>query len=188
MTRVSWLSACCRTYSKIENGECPLAIQTLIHVLSELNNLHLTLIHLAEEKKQVIIHNDIDALNRIVARETKLLSQLTELDQARISAISEYMRSKGFVPTAAMTITALSKMVFKAEEKNALLEAQAELLATIDRFKELHLQNQQMIKQSLAYIDFSLDLIAGPPEDTATYHNPNKLGSSNGRSIFDTRA
>ncbi|WP_248929413.1 flagellar protein FlgN [Paenibacillus hamazuiensis] len=160
----------------------------LFDVMDKLNAVHQELLQLAGEKRQVIVRNEIDQLMQIVAKESKLLKQVTELDRQRIDAIGKYMLEKGFRPNPNVTVSDLMKIIFKAEEKKPLQEAHDQLLQTINELRAINALNQTLIEQSLAFIQYSMDLVLGPDEE-AVYHNPqqqNTYGKRNG--IFDTRA
>lgn len=70
------------------------------------------------------------------------------------------------------------------------MDAQKQLLGTIRDLREKNQLNQQLIEHSIKYIDYSLDLVAGPPIDEVVYHNPQQQVSSNMKPNrrFDTRA
>ncbi|MNV89067.1 FlgN protein [compost metagenome] len=80
------------------------------------------------------------------------------------------------------------KVIFKAEEKIALAESQKNLIEAISKLKERNSLNQKLVEQSLAFIDYSLDLVIGAPEDDMMYQNPQRQKNNNRLGIFDTRA
>lgn len=165
-----------------------MAFQELMNVLTALNESHTSLLKLAEAKKQVLIDNEVDKLMQIVSAENRLLKQIGELDQKRMDSTGKYMIEKGYKPNPKVTVSDLTKIVFNTEDKRALIEAQKQLLGTIRQLREKNKLNQQLIEHSLSFIDYSIDLISGPPEDGAIYHKPNSGSSSKRMGMFDTRA
>ncbi|MCU6792947.1 flagellar protein FlgN [Paenibacillus sp. WQ 127069] len=167
-----------------------MAFQALIQTMTAFNDVHDALCELAEEKKQVLIHNDVERLTQIVAKENKLIKQLGELDQQRLKVIGEFLMEKGYKPNPKVTVSDLTKIIFNMEEKKTLLALQKQLLGTIRKLREMNQLNQQLIEHSLSFIDYSLDLIVGPPDDEAFYHKPqhNARGNNKRLGIFDTRA
>jgi flagellar biosynthesis/type III secretory pathway chaperone len=82
----------------------------------------------------------------------------------------------------------LIKLV-KAEDEKALADKQKQLLETIEKLRELNQLNQKLIEQSLAFIEYSMDLVLGPSEDNATYQNPvHQQQGVKRRGMFDSRA
>lgn len=166
-----------------------LSVQALLGSMEQLERLHRELLDLAEEKVPVLIGNDIDSLNRIVHREHQLTKQIVECEASRQTAADRFLVSKGFRPNPAVTVTDLIKLAFKAEDKKALMECQEGLLATLKKLKEANERNQRLLEQSIVFVNFSLDLIIGPPEDDVIYQNPGLQGAALKRpGMFDTRA
>lgn len=166
-----------------------MAFEALLQTMTTLNDIHESLLELAERKKQVLIHNDVEQLMQIVTKENKLIKQVTELDEQRVEAIGHYMIEKGYKPNPKVTVSDLTKIVFNVEDKKLLLGKQKQLLGTIHKLRETNRLNQQLIEHSLAFLDYSMDLIAGPPENEYTYQKPQQLSNGSKRpGLFDTRA
>lgn len=166
-----------------------MAFEALIQTMTTLNDIHESLLELGERKKQVLIRNDVEQLMQIVAKENKLIKQINELDGQRVEAIGQYMIEKGYKPNPKVTVSDLTKIVFNVDDKKLLLGKQKQLMGTIHKLKEVNYLNQQLIQHSLTFIDYSLDLIAGPPEDEVTYRHPHQqLYGSKRVGLFDTKA
>ncbi|MGG1518944.1 flagellar protein FlgN [Paenibacillus oryzisoli] len=164
-----------------------MSIQPLLDTMEKLQEAHEALLELTVLKTPVLVSNDIDQLNAIVNRENKWIRAIAEANQERIQVIGSYLISRGYNPNPKITVGDLIKVIFKAEEKQALMQAQQKLLATIEQLKEKNAINQQLIEQSLSFIDYSLDLIIGPPEDDVVYRNPNQMGGGKRMGMFDRR-
>ncbi|NOU95083.1 flagellar protein FlgN [Paenibacillus sp. LMG 31456] len=166
-----------------------MAFQALIQTMTALNEIHDTLFELAELKKQVLIRNDVEQLTQIVTKENKLVKQIGELDRQRIEVIGQFLIEKGYKPNPKVTVSDLTKIIFNIDDKKALLGLQKQLLGTIRKLRELNQLNQQLIEHSLSFIDYSLDLFVGPPDDDIIYQKPRQSSNGNKRlGIFDTRA
>ncbi|MCS7459954.1 flagellar protein FlgN [Paenibacillus doosanensis] len=166
-----------------------MAFEALLQTMTALNDIHESLLELGERKKQVLILGDIESLMQIVSKENKLVKQIGELDQQRIDAIGQFMIEKGYKPNPKVTVSDLTKIIFNVEDKKLLLGQQKRLLGTINKLREMNKLNQQLIEHSLAFVDYSLDLIAGPPEDEYRYQHPQSQTYGSKRpGLFDTRA
>ncbi|MDQ1911276.1 flagellar protein FlgN [Paenibacillus sp. GD4] len=165
-----------------------MSFQALLEIMSALNEIHNTLLELAEQKKHVLIHNQVEQLTQIVTKENKLLKQIGELDQQRVEVIGQFLMEKGYKPNPRVTVGDLTKIIFNADEKKQLTDTQKQLMGTIRKLRELNQFNQELIQQSLNYINYSLDIIVGPPEDDVIYHNPQQQGYGMKRQgLFDTK-
>jgi flagellar biosynthesis/type III secretory pathway chaperone len=166
-----------------------MSIQELLNIMEQLNEAHMQLMELADRKRHVLIKNQVDELNQIVNQESKVARLITDLDQKRVESIGDYLIKRGFRPDPRVTVSDLIKMMFKAEEKQALQAAQKRLLDTLVKLKERNTLNQQLIEQSLAFINYSYDILLGPPEDEVVYRNPaHQQGAVKRTGLFDTRA
>ncbi|SFL89025.1 FlgN protein [Paenibacillus sp. 1_12] len=165
-----------------------MAFEALVQTMQELNDIHDILFELAEQKKQVLVRNDVPQLMQLVSKETKLVKQVGELDQRRIDTIGQFLIEKGYKPNPKVTVSDLTKIIFNPAEKKMLLDLQKQLIDTIRNLRESNRLNQQLIEHSLAFIDYSLDLIAGPPEDGVFYQNPQQQQAPKRVGMFDTRA
>jgi flagellar biosynthesis/type III secretory pathway chaperone len=165
------------------------AIQEVIRKLEQLDGIHRSLLELAEQKKQVLIGNEVDELSKIVNRESRLIKQVGDCEKEWLQAMVHFLEHKGFRPSPSITVSEVSRLVFNADDKQALLEAQERLMDTIGQLQAMNALNQQLIEQSLAFIDYSLDLMAGSPEQDAVYRNPaGQARASKRKGIFDAKA
>lgn len=164
-------------------------LQALIQVLHEQRNIHQELLEIASEKKGAIVNNHVELLNQLVNKEAKLVKHVSELEEKRMFEMSRYIVGKGYRTNPNITMTDMLKIVFKAEEKRALQSLQSELLQIIGKLKEANALNQQLIEQSLQFINYSLDLLTGADENDAVYHHPGQQSTAHKRpGMFDTRA
>ncbi|ARF68468.1 hypothetical protein B7C51_12590 [Paenibacillus larvae subsp. pulvifaciens] len=168
----------------------PMSIEKMVHVMEGLIRLHRELLVLAREKTPVIVNNQVEKLNLIVHKENKLLREMNELNQERIQATGEYLLARGYRPDPKVTIRDLSRLIFKAEEKKELMELQEELMGLIEELRPINELNQKLIEQSLAFINYSLDLFIQTPEVEAVYRNPQEASTSGVTCLgrFDSKA
>lgn len=166
-----------------------MSVHEVTQTLEQLIALHEQLLELGETKRQVLIRNDVDELTRITNRESKLGKEIDGVNQLRLEATARFLQGKGYRMNPSVTVSDLTKLVFNAEEKNALVSVQRSLTDCLNRLREQNDLNQKLIEQSLSFINYSIDLVSGP-EDEAIYRNPGlQQGQSGKRSgYFDTRA
>lgn len=166
-----------------------MSIQGLLDTMEQLHGLHTQLLETAEQKRHVLVGNQVGELNKLVNHEAKIIRQIADLDRVRVEAINEYLIKRGFRPDPRVTITDLVKMIYKAEEKQQLLTAQKKLVDVLTELKRMNVLNQQLIEQSLAFINYSYDLLLGPPEEDVIYQKPTQMpGALKRNGLFDTRA
>ncbi|WP_054957458.1 flagellar protein FlgN [Paenibacillus dakarensis] len=167
-----------------------MTVQTLIDILQRLELVYNDMLALAEDKRQAIMSNDVDAVVQLLNRESKGMKSIEQLERERVEAAYAFLQSRGVKSQLELTLTELARLVFDPEEKAGLLEVQSRLSRTLQELKVKNDLNQQLLVQSLDFIDFSLDMLTGKSsQDEATYHHPSDRGGSTGRpGLFDTRA
>lgn len=164
-----------------------MSIQAIASVLADLIKLHKQFNEMAKEKTEIIRKNDMPALDQLLKKETALIKQLKKLEQDRLFVVNEYLRKKG-IAREGVTMAGLIEMA-SGSEQVVLNKLQKGLLSEIEQLKEQNALNQQLLEDSLRFVNLSLDLIAPDPEDV-NYRRPNSRGYEDGmnRSIFDSKA
>ncbi|KZE70232.1 flagellar biosynthesis protein FlgN [Paenibacillus jamilae] len=164
-------------------------LERLIDVLEQLDQKHLILLELAKSKKKIVMENDMDSLVQHLNQESRLLKQVEQLEEARMEVSYELLRERGIKSQLNLTITELARLVFDPEDKNKLLSVQSRLSHTLSELKEINEINQKLIEQSLVFIDYSLDLLVGRPNQEMTYMHPDQKSNQHARpGLFDTKA
>ncbi|MEC0370810.1 flagellar protein FlgN [Paenibacillus chibensis] len=164
-------------------------IQTLIETLSRLNELHKELLQVAEHKKQAVIHNRYEDITAALTKESRLLKSVKEYEEKVYEEGQAFIAEKGIKSKLKLTISEISRLVFEPEEKAKLLEVQRDLTFHLTELKRVNTHIQELIQQSLSYIDFSLNLMVGAMDEEATYSRPEQSTRGIQRSgLFDTRA
>lgn len=166
-----------------------MSLPVLFEVMEQMIVHHDALLGLSEQKVDVLVGNKVDELNRIVHKEAQLVRQLADCENRRMDAVNQFLISKGFRPTPHITMNEVIKLIFRQEDKETAQRLQKSLLTRVDKLKLLNEKNNQLIEQSLAFIEYSLDLVIGPPEDDTIYQNPALRNAGQKRNgYFDTRA
>lgn len=154
--------------------------------MKKLVQSHEAVHELADEKTTCLTKGDISHLKSIMQKEAVLVKQLQRLEQERHRLVQFFIRSKGLV-TETGTLTELLPQ-FDEDEKKTLVSLQTHLVEQITSLKEKNELNQQLIQDSLRFVNLSLDMIH-PEKDTGNYGRPDKDDDEpQGRSLFDSKA
>lgn len=167
------------------------AMMIIAH-MKDLLSLHRTLLEWSDSKKQSIIDNQVNDLAQWVNKEMRMMKKIAETQERWREAVSEFLASKGMKPDHSTTITDIAGFLEHEADRTELTGLQQQLLEAIQELKTRNALNQQLIEQSLAYINYSIDLYTGGFAQEATYRNPaqNKPSPAGGKHKvrFDTRA
>ena len=124
-------------------------MEQLVKCLNTQKYLYGELLKLGEEKKQVIIDNNIDALNDIVEQEKTLITKLSAIETFRQKCAEKINKDLGLEQDSS-----LSQVIEKAEgTKDVLSGLLQELSGVITKLKRVNNLNSGLINMQLDYID-----------------------------------
>lgn len=164
-----------------------MSAQAIIQTLNELIFHYKHINEMAKEKTNIVKNNKIEALQKIIKEENKLIRTIRKLEGALMKETRSFLLEKG-VSTEEPTI---SKMIEVAEdyEKEALLERKNVLENELKELKRQNDLNQQLLEQSLQFVEMSLDLL-NPDIDAYNYDPSNIAEQERERlniSFFDSK-
>ncbi len=169
-----------------------MSITAMIIHLEDLLEIHRLLLEITERKRGAIVDNEVDILTGYVNQESRLIKQVTQKDDLWKNEALTFVAALGLKTNKTYTITEIMALVDNETERERLRRVQSGLLDVIAQIKKNNAVNEQLIKQSLAYIDYSLDLYTGSFAQESVYENPTQAkkpdSRSKGAARFDTRA
>lgn len=143
-------------------------IQELITTLSEQVELYEKILKIASEKKVVIIENNIKALQEIIAKENTIVGKALRLDKKRIELFEDM---KLVLNKKELTLSDIIETFKGQKEETILLEIKNKISNVLPKVKIINEQNQELIKMSMDYIDYSINLIRGGAIGKPTYYD-----------------
>lgn len=161
----------------------------LYGILDNLASLHKALYTLAIEKKDVLIRGEIDELTRITQREQKLIKGIENAEASRIALVREIYGERK-LPLVDGSLSELMKSLTGVEEKAKLNEYRNELLRIVSELRDANELNQQLLEQSLGFVNISLDLVTDNPAEDFIYKKPTQslVNSKTNRSFINRQA
>ncbi len=165
-------------------------MDNLLDVLNQEESQYRDLINLSNEKKDVLIHADIERLQQITEAEQNITDDLHNLEAKRRSIVTDMAvvlrRDEGELTVEKM-IDILDK---QPEEQKKLAEVRKRLRDTLDEMIRVNTQNQILIKQAMEMVEFDLTLFRSMRQapETANYgRDAESTGDLLGRSGFDAK-
>lgn len=161
-------------------------MEQLIDVLSTQLANYDVLLALSESKKDAIISNEAEGLQKITSEENTLVGRVQKLDKSRISI----MREIGVVLNIAdknYTLTHLSELIKGQAEYDTLIELITGTKERLDKLKLLNNQNKTLLENSLEYIDYSVNVMRSSVDAGKRFYNTSgdEIGPVGG--FFDAR-
>lgn len=146
-------------------------MQKIYQTLETLIQLHKALYTLAVEKKDILIAGNSDDLVRVMKQEQKLVKAIEQVEKDRRDCLASLLQERRY-PVSVETLSELSKITTNVEEKTRLTTYREELLRIVSELRAANDLNQQLLEQSLSFVEMSLDLITEAPEDEYIYRKP----------------
>jgi len=160
-------------------------IDNLIKVLEYENKLYGQLYSIAESKTGVVVKAEIDTLQQLVGKEQKLISELNKLQDVREQIIGQVAQTIGKDPRE-VTISQLT-VHLPEDQAEKLNRSRDKLKETVGKLTDKNDLNQQLIKNALEYVDFSLNLLTQPAPQTPQYGRKGNETGAKGRGILDIK-
>ena len=130
----------------------------LVEILSEQTERYEELLGLAKEKRDVIINNDVESLQKINHLENLVISQNQRLEKKRQALVAD-MALVLNQKEDDLTLTKMIELMEGKEEKAPLEKAHDSIKAVLDELKEINQLNGELIQNALDYIEFSTNLM-----------------------------
>ncbi|WLR55539.1 flagellar protein FlgN [Mesobacillus subterraneus] len=156
-----------------------MSAESLTVIMNKMLKLHKSLYELTVKKTDIVKKGDTAALDQLLKDEQAHMAVINKLEQERQAV------SKSIFPDASLQEIAEEHPA----EKDQLLTIKAELLKVISEIKARNELNQQLIHQSLQFINFSKSLVM-PQEKEINYGPPAGKKAKPGQSpgMFNSKA
>ncbi|WP_280769576.1 flagellar protein FlgN [Salipaludibacillus daqingensis] len=163
--------------------------QELIQIFQAMTVLHERFNEQAVRKEEVIKTGDMQGLEQVMKDESPLIQHLRKLENTRQHLVQEWMKEKGLVKEN-VTMEQLTPL-FPEKDREDLLYWQQRLMTEIQKLKEQNNLNQQLLEDSLRFVNLSLDAM-NPQNQFTSYSGAGEKEDDDeidpgGRSLFDSK-
>jgi flagellar biosynthesis/type III secretory pathway chaperone len=156
-----------------------MSAESLVVIMNKMLKLHISLYELTVKKTDIVKKGDTAALDQLLRDEQAHVVAINKLEQERLAV------SNAIFPSASLQEIAEAK----PSEKEKLLTIKEALVEVISEIKARNELNQQLIHQSLQFINFSKSLVM-PQEKEINYGPPAGKKAKPGQSpgMFNSKA
>lgn len=162
-----------------------MSIGIIAQKLTALLHIHEDYVKLSNQKTDILIEGDITALQKLLVNERKLTNKIEIIEAERLEAVDQWFMAKG-LNEADQTITNLLHLLTNGPDKQLLAQTTNKLSETLEKLKEQEALNQSLIRQSMQFVQFSIDVIS-PTIKNMNYGKTAKTQQTK-RSVFDSKA
>ena len=157
-------------------------IDELIDTLDKENTEYEALLELSTQKTVVIVKDDIDGLNEMMAREQVHLDKITNLEKKRIETINDIAIVLN-MDVNTLTVKGIAELlVNQQDEYDRLTKVHDKLKKTLDKISTVNEINKGLVQDALQMIEFNINYINGFRQipETANYtknaYNQDQMG------------
>lgn len=154
--------------------------QTVITILEKELKLYRELYDLVKRQTTIIKDGDINVLNELLKQQQKYVTTMSVLEEERQQELARMFPEKSPLPTIRECIE-----IAPEDEKTRLRKLHHELTEVLTDVRETNELNQQLLEQSLEFVNFSINLLR-PQQENINYGPPQKKQPAQGTSsIFN---
>ncbi|MCQ6278691.1 flagellar protein FlgN [Bacillus sp. EB600] len=156
-----------------------MSAEKLTITMEKLLKLHKSLYELAQKKTDIVKKADMDALNQMIKDEQAHIAAINILESDR-QKVAAALVSGTEKPTMEDCLHAVDD-----GQREALDRLRTDLVGVISQIRQRNDLNQEMIYQSLQFVNLSLNLVAPQPED---FNYGPQAGQPKGPGLLNVKA
>ncbi|NJD03307.1 MAG: flagellar protein FlgN [Ruminiclostridium sp.] len=157
----------------------------LIDVLKNEAGLYREVLKISHEKTHIIVEGKAAELDSLTRKEQALVLQIADLEEIREKIavkFSEYYKKDA----SQLTVSIIASMLPQGKALE-LRGALVELSQILKEIKEANSLNAKLIRNSLEYIDFSINLLTGAEASCNMYGNSGQTNDGRKRNLLDVK-
>lgn len=162
-----------------------MSAQTIIQTLEKLVHIHQDVLAISQQKTEIIKEGSVEKLQALLVKERRYIRLMEQAESARKTAADDWLAQSQLTQEDA-TITNLLEMMHNEDDKQALEKITVILTEMIIKLKQQEQLNQQLINQSMQFVQLSLDVMT--PSIKSMNYGSKKETQAIKRSVFDSKA
>lgn len=160
-------------------------VKQLTDILNQENDIYDTISKLSNNKTQIIVEGKVAELENVVKIEQSLVMKIAKLEEQRENIVDKLCAQLGRKANE-VTISDLLVLVGEKESRE-LKDSQLKIRETLNGLKQKNELNSKLLKNSLEYIDFSINVATSVGTLNNDYNSSGNTGDSKKRTIFDVK-
>ncbi len=163
-------------------------IKQLFDILNRQTLVYESILKLSKQKTDLIVAGKIKELENLVKLEQALVLQISRLEKQR-EETSEELSSQLALQEDQNKISITNLLNHLNDEQQEQLKSfQQKMKEIVEELKNTNELNAKLIKQSLEYIEFSMNMITGTSVSGTQYEDKGTTKDSKGtRNLFDIK-
>jgi flagellar biosynthesis/type III secretory pathway chaperone len=158
-------------------------MEELLNILQKELNIYEQLLKISKSKTDIIKEGRTSELDTFVKQEEIFIADIIEFEKKRLNLVKNICKGLG-LNRETISISELSQHVAQKEE---LLEFKEKITKTLKDLKKSNDLNSKLVKNSLEYINFAVNLATGASESSLTYEQKGQTNIKGQKNIFDIK-
>lgn len=158
-------------------------MDNLLNILMDEIELYKNILDVSKNKTTLLKENKVKELENTTKEEERLVAEVIEKEKIRIQEVKNICKRYG-KPEQSLKIEELCEFIDNSQEE--LLNAKKEIMELLKELKEVNEINSVLIKSSLEYINFAVNMLTDTTKNTIYQpggHQENKAQ----RNLFDMK-
>ncbi|MDF2946832.1 MAG: flgN family protein [Bacillales bacterium] len=166
-----------------------MSAKILLDKLRKLLDINQELLKLGQEKTEALKANNLQLLEEVIKNEQRCIAMMRFADEERTCAALAIFKGME-LPTNEPTINDCLAVITDTKLKEELYSLQNELLIVTSNLQNINDLNQQLLKQSLQFVNIMLDSL-NPQRNITNYESKGNIVKDKNapkNSMFDSKA
>ena len=162
-----------------------LLVDGLTDVLKNEADVYGEILKISRSKTDIIVAGKAAELEKLNRQEQAMVFQITDMEDVREKIIAKLAVQFQRKPLE-LTVSVLTGLL-PEDKSQQLKDIHEKLLGTLKEIKGVNSLNSKLIRNSIDYIDFSINLITGAEASNNLYGNSGQTSEARKRNFFDVK-
>lgn len=160
-------------------------LNLVVNTLDELISIQKQLIRYAERKQTVLIERKVDELTELVKEETKLVKQLSQLEDERQQLVADVLEEH-----PGLTFSQFAEQIPDEHVKHELHSQLTTLQMLLTELQVKNKINEKILEDSMSFVQHMITQVTKTKQQHFNYQSPavQQKPQTNNQGFFDTRA
>jgi flagellar biosynthesis/type III secretory pathway chaperone len=163
-------------------------VDELAKTLDKETGIYRDLLDIAKKKTNIIVEGKVKELESVTRLEQQLIGRTAGIEENREEIVGKISKELG-LSSEELTLTMISEHL-DAGQAQELEKQRTQITDILNELKKTNQLNARLIKNSLDYIDFSINLLTDPgaSDDAGSYGSTGEAKrKKSGRNFFDAK-
>ncbi|MDQ2085106.1 flagellar protein FlgN [Herbivorax sp. ANBcel31] len=160
-------------------------LNSLIDVLNEESRIYENILQISKDKTDVIIGGKVSELDEMTKLEQSFVIKIGKLEILRENCIEEISNQLN-IKSSELTVSELSEHL-NEENSKKLIDYKEKIGNILTELKDINDLNSRLIKNSIDYIDFSLNILSSATESNNNYGDNGEVNEEKKKTYMDLK-